>query len=373
MDDLQLGNHHWAANAITDCIAQGIRQTRGTDCCSACREHHEIDMGWLKHKEMNRKPGTPGVFIILADATGSISPVNKRRIRDEAEQILRQHPGAKLWAFGTSVCDITNDPSRLNSSIYECFAGLDLDKDQLHGTYIGRALAEAAKLNPERVAVLSDGGTEDRSLLLRTADSMTGTIDAYYCHPRREEYQLEHYFISADEMWRRYSRGANKGLMQELARRGGGRFSDYPSRDGIYTDFGIREATPMAYERKVFMTGPAVNIQAPQGEVHRVVRRIDVYHDTEIHHHHGETSHVHHGEPGSVDIEAGRAQVSVSRPDGLHIEHHEAPAPSRSLLRTLFLGPARVKDRGELKEAPALQGPSEQPMQIAYFGKQKVS
>lgn len=340
---------------------------RGTDCCTACREHHEIDMRWLKHKEMDRKPGTPGVFIILADATGSISPVNKRRIRDEAEHIIRRHPTARLWAFGKSACDITRDPSRLDGSIYECFAGLDLDKDQLHGTYIGRALAEAAKLRPERVAVLSDGGTEDRSLLLRTADSMTGTIDAYYCHPRREEYQLEHYFISSDEMWRRYSRGANKSLMQELARRGGGRFSDYPSRDGIYTDFGIREEQ-MSRQREIYSTGPAVSIQAPQGEVHRVVRRIDVYHDTEIHNHHGEMREYHHGEPGSVEIKSAPSQVSVTRPDGFHIEHHEAPAPSRSLIRTLFLGPGRVKDRGALQIAPS----NEQPMQIEYYSKEKV-
>jgi len=370
MDDLQLGNHHWAANAVTDCIAQGIRHTRGTDCCTACRKHYEIDMGWLKHKEMDRKPGTPGVFIILADATGSISPVNKRRIRDEAEQILRQHPSAKLWAFGTSVCDITHDPSRLNGSIYECFAGLDLDKDQLHGTYIGRALAEAAKLNPERVAVLSDGGTEDRSLLLRIADSMTGTIDAYYCHPRREEYQLEHYFVSADEMWRRYSRGANKSLMQDLARRGGGRFAEYPAQ-GIHCEV---KDTSMSHQRKVFAFGPQVDIQAPQNEVHRVTRRIDIYHDTEIHNHHGETREFTHGEPDRVSIEAGRAQVSVNRPDGYHIEHHEAPEPARGLWKTLLLGPGRSSYRGELKSAPALPAPTDQSVRmIAHFSKDKVA
>lgn len=328
-------------------------------------------MGWLKHKEMDRKPGTPGVFIILADATGSISPINKRRIGEEAAIILRQHPGAKLWAFGTSVCDITNDPSRLNSSIYECFAGLDLDKDQLHGTYIGRALAEAAKLRPERVAVLSDGGTEDRSLLLRTADSMTGTIDAYYCHPRREEYQLEHHFISSDTLWRRYSSGANKSLMQELARRGGGRFAEYPTQ-GIYTDHGIREAH-VGHQRKIFTFGPQVDIQAPQNEVHRVTRRIDIYHDTEIHNHHGETREFTHGEPERVSIEAERARVSVNRPGGYHVEHHEAPEPPRSLMKTLLFGPGRSSYRGELKSAPSLPAPAEQPMRaIAYFSKDKV-
>lgn len=328
-------------------------------------------MGWLKHKDMDRKPGTPGVFIILADATGSISPVNKRRIAEEAEQILRRHPSARLWAFGTSVCDITADPSRLNWTIHECFAGLDLDKDNQRGTYIGHALAQAAKLNPERVAILSDGGTEDRSLLLRTADNMTGTIDAYYCHPRREEYQLEHQVISADRLWRRFSSGADKGLMQELARRGRGRFAEYPAQ-GIFTDHGIREAN-VGHQRKIFTFGPQVDIQAPQNEVHRVVRRIDIFEDTEIHYHKGETREIHADEPETIGIKAGQAEVIVKRPDGYRIEHHEAPEPPRGLWKTLFLGPGLSSYRGELKEAPALPAPTETPMRMsAHFSKDKV-
>lgn len=330
-------------------------------------------MGWLTATAKDRRPGTPGVVIILADATGSISPANKRRISAEAEQIVHRIPGARLWAFGTSVCDITSEPGRLTHSIWECFDGLDLDKFNTQGTYIGRALAKAAALNPERTIVLSDGGTEDKSLLLRTADSMTGDIDAYYCHPRREEYQLDHHFMSSDALWRHYSRGADRGLMQELARRGGGRCFDYPTQNGIYTDYGIRDAQPMSHQRKIFSFGPQVDIQAPQNEVHRITRRIDVYHDTEIHNHHGETREFTHGEPEKINIEAGQAQVSVNRAEGYRIEHHEAPEPPRGLLKTLLLGPGRSSYRGELKSAPALPAPTEQPMRaIAYFSKTPV-
>lgn len=333
-------------------------------------------MGWLTPRTADRRPGTPGVIILLADATGSISPVNKRRIRSEAEAILRRVPGSRLWAFGTVAVDITSDPSRLDGSISECFAGLDLDRDNQRGTYIGRALAQASKLRPERTIVLSDGGTEDRWAMMRTADDMTGAIDAYYCHPRRDEYQLEHHFISSDALWRRYSQGASKSTMQELARRGGGRFSEYPSADGIYTDYGIRDAIPMGHERKVFVGGPTFNIEAPQNEVHRVTRRIDVMHDTEVHHHYGEAQHIHHGEAEAIDIQSGQAQINVARPEGQRIEHHQAPEPPRSLLRTIFLGPGKSQYRGELQSAPArpsLPAPGgQQAMAISYFSKTKV-
>lgn len=328
-------------------------------------------MGWLTPSTMTRRPGTPGVIVILADATGSISPVNKAHISTETLAITQQFPGCRLWAFGTDVVDITSEPSRLQHSMPECFARLDLNKDGQEGTYIGRALAQAAKLNPERTIVLSDGGTQDRSLMLRTADSMTGVIDAYYCHPRREEFHLVNYFVTADELWRRYSCGADKSAMQELARRGGGRCFDYPT-SGIYTDFGIRDAQPMGHQRKVFIGGPTVNIEAPQGEVRRVVRRIDIYHDTEIHNHHGETREFHHGEPETIDIQSGPAQINFHRQEGFNAVEHHAPEPPRSLLKTLFLGPGKAQYRGELRSAPSLPAPTEQPVQqIAYFSKTK--
>lgn len=340
-------------------------------------------MGWLTPTTMTRRPGTPGVIVIVADVTASISPANKRRISDEASAIMREHPGARLLAFGTRVVDITSRPEELTRhTLWECFENGGLNTNMAafrrskgnEGTLAGKALAVAATFNPERTALLSDGGTADRDLLLRTADTMTGAIDAYYCHPRREEFSLEHHFISAEDMWRHFSRGADRATMQELARRGGGRCFDYPTKSGIYTDYGIRDSLPMGHQRKVFVAGPTVNINAPQGEVRRVVRRIDVYHDTEIHNHYGETSEFHHGEPDTIDIESGQAQINFHRQEGFNVVEHQALEPPRGLLKTLLLGPGRSQYRGELRDAPALPAPTEQPMQqIAYFSKSKVT
>lgn len=329
-------------------------------------------MGWLSPRTMDRRPGTPGVVVILADVSDSISPVNKRRIAGEVAPILAQNPNARLIAFAYRPLDITHNPV-LDLPIWECRAtGSDTLAGNI-GTYIGRALAEAAKLNPERTIVLSDGGTADKAEMLRIADSMTGRIDCYFCAPRREEYALENYLHTPDQMYRIYTSGIDKGAMQELARRGGGTFGDYPTRDGIYSDYGIRDAQQMSYERSYFPKAPQVNIQAPQNEVHRVVRRIDVYHDTEVHHHHGETRHIQNGEAEAIEIQAAQAQVSVSRPDGYHIEHHEAPAPTRGLLGTLLLGPARpqAQYRGELKGAQNALPAANQPLAISYFSKSK--
>lgn len=333
----------------------------------------EADMGWLSPKAMQRRPGNPGVVRILADVSASISPANKSRILNEVLPILSSNRQARLIAFSYRTFDITNDPSQLVMPLWECHAGEGDYCPGNVGTFIGRALSVAAQDNPEDTYVLSDGGTADKAELFRIADSMTGRIHAFFCEPKRDEYMLENYFATPDEMYRAYTKGIDKGVMQELARRGGGRFDVYPTQGGIYSDYGLREALPMGFERKVFVGGPRVNIEAPQNEVHRVTRRIDVMHDTEIHHHYGDAEHIHHGGPGTIDIQAGHAQVSVNRPEGYHIEHHEAPEPPRSLWKTLLLGPPKSQYRGELKEAPSLPAPDAKPMQaIAYFSKSKV-
>lgn len=147
-----------------------------------------------------------------------------------------------------------------------------------------------------------------------------------------------------------------------------------------YNDFGIKDAhigrqQPM--RRPTYIPGPQVNIQAPQTEVHRIVRDVHVYHQDRIHHHHGEPEHIHVGQQSPIDIQSGPAQINVQRPDGFLIQHHEAPVPPRSLWATMLLGPAKAPQqslpapqeryRGQLQaQAPqgprALPRPSEQPI-----------
>src|SRR5688572_32007343 len=227
-------------------------------------------MGWLTPQVMQRRPGTPGVIFILADVTSSISQKNRSRICGEAMTILGRMPHARLLAFGERVVDITRDPSQMTQhTLWDCFdyqkwsqAGADWKRrNGTEGTFIGKALAVAAQSNPEATIVLSDGGTADKNEMFRIADGMTGVIHAYYCEPRRDEYELETYFSSEEEMWRYYSKGADKGAMQELARRGGGAFEVYPSQKGIYIDYGLREFPRMDNRRR--FGGGNINIQGP--------------------------------------------------------------------------------------------------------------
>lgn len=146
---------------------------------------------------------------------------------------------------------------------------------------------------------------------------------------------------------------------------------------GRYSDFGIRDARQQPMRRPHYIHGPQVNIQAPQTEVHRIVRDVHVYHQDRIHHHHGEAEHIHVGQQAPIDIQSGPAQVNVQRPEGFRIQHHEAPVPPRGLIGTLLFGPAKAPQqalpapqeqyRGQLQaQAPqgprALPRPSEQPI-----------
>jgi hypothetical protein len=374
-ESLQLGDHHWAGSGLSDCRAHNPNAVRGTDCCTACKEHHEIDMGWLEPRATERRPGTPGVFIILADVSGSISRPNRRRIASEAAAIIARDPRARLIAFGSATLDITHDPSLLYGvTLWECFPGVDFDGPSGtpgKGTYIGRALAYAAQFAPERTAVLSDGGTADRRDMLRIAGSMTGSIDAYYCHPVRSEFDLEHHFISADKLWRLYSKDANKGVMQELAQRGGGRFSAYPSEQGIYLDTGIRDTQAMSQTR-YFPKGGNVHIDGPAARTERVYEDIKIIRQRRITVEDAPDLYIDNSAPDDAHIQLAPSNVTYD--SGPAIETHHKP---RSLAMTLLLGPRREKHRGELKAAPSaptLPAPSDQPLIVtSHFSKSKVA
>lgn len=367
-ESLELGRHHWAENVgpmpETDCIKSGLRTERGTDCCAACRKHNEIDMGWLEPTKKTIRPGVPGVVVILTDATGSISPVNKKRISSEVSQIISRNPRALVLAFGKNVVDITSDPSRLTGPLWECHEGSDWGGDNNawrrskggEGTYLGKALEMAARLNPSSTKVLSDGGTADKALMFSVADRMTGTIDAFFCEPRREEFDLEHHFISADELWSFYSRGADMKAMQELARRGGGTFDVYPSKRGIYSDYGIREGH---MDRRRF-GGGNVNIQGPGRRSVKLEEHIDIYHERVIHHHRMEDRHEGDATPHDTNLDFAPAQVNYQERKSEEIVF----APKRGALPA-FLGwlahgskgqqalpSPQAQYRGELGSAP---------------------
>lgn len=353
----------------------GIRNERGTDCCDACRKHNEIDMGWLTPNETQRRPGTPGVIRILCDVTPSVSHKNRCRIHGEALGILSAYPQAKIYAFGQFVKDITRDPSQMTQpTLWDCFDLSTWEQDSAkwkrrngtEGTYLGRALAVAAKDNPSDTIVLSDGGTADKDEMFRIADRMTGNIHAFFCEPRREEFQLENYYATPDEMWSYYTRGADKRVMQELARRGGGEFDVYPRPNGKYIDYGIRDFRGEQRMRRpmpggnVVINGPGVQRHVVYEDHHIVRQRRFFYED-------GKDEHIDNTRPPE-DVTINMEPTQVQYREGQAIEHHHKP---QGLLDWIIRGsqpqalPQREQNRGELRalpqpsSAPALPPPAQ--------------
>lgn len=311
---------------------------------------------WLTGSEKSFAQGKPGLCVILVDTSGSMED-HLAGLDQALKTALATFPNARVFKFAMDVVEMT---SFHNPHIRGC-------------TNLNVALQKASNLRPSKTVVISDGVPDDANSALQTADHMAGTIDALW----------------TTVAGRSDAREA-RNFMQSLARRGRGQMRQMSvdnqgglfraieasvlSAPQIYSDHGIRDSLPMGHQRKVFVAGPTVNINAPQGEVRRVVRRIDVYHDTEIHNHYGETSEFHHGEPDTIDIESGQAQINFHRQEGFNVVEHQALEPPRALWKTLLLGPGRSQYRGELRDAPALPAPTEQPMQqIAYFSKSKVA
>ena len=340
-------------------------------------------MSWLSPRAMERRPGTPGRIIILVDATGSVSPVNKARISKEVDGILMRERGARVLAFGTAVVDITSDPSAIKRMIWGCFPGLSDEHDwrksgAIQGTYIGRALAAAAQASPERTIILSDGGAVDKADAFRAADGMTGVIDAYYCHPLREEYDLEHHFISANELWRHYSRGADRSVMQELARRGGGTFEVYPTRAGVYSDYGIREGHSMRQR----MPGGNVYINGPGAQRHVVYEDHYITRQRRFFYEDAPDEHINAQPPQDVHIDMEPTQVQYQQ--GQAIEHHHAPSfwnwmikgapnPPPTALPTPQRGNEEYRGIAQSiparSSAPALPGPAQSPNDATNQGR----
>lgn len=345
-------------------------------------------MGWLAPKEMQRRPGTPGVIVILADVTPSISHANRSRICDEAMKILSARPRARLLAFGERVVDITGNPSRMTEpTLWDCFdwehwgdAGDDWRRrNGTEGTFIGKALAVAAQSNPEETIVLSDGATADKREMFRIADQMTGIIHAYFCEPRREEYQLDTHYATKDEMWSYFSRGADKAAMQELARRGGGTFDIYPSKRGIYSDYGIREGHAMRQK----MPGGNVYINGPGAQRHVIYEDHYITRQRRFFYEDAPDEHVNAQPPQDVHIDMEPTQVQHQQ--GQAVEYHHAP----SFLSWIIKGPPKAQpqalpspQRGNEEyrgvaqavpsptRAPALPAPARSPNGAADEGRQ---
>lgn len=165
-------------------------------------------MLWIKPRTMDRKQGEQDTIVLLADRSGSMSHEAIVKIEAALPAFRRAIPGLRCYTFHADILEIDytrEDPIR---GSYPDQGGTPDWNDLLvmqNTTYLGHCLEQIAKLRPSKTIVMSDGGVEDRRRALRAADRMPGDIDAYFCNAIRHEYE-------------------DMAFMQELARRGRGRF-----------------------------------------------------------------------------------------------------------------------------------------------------
>lgn len=199
-------------------------------------------MFWQTQRVMQRAPGTPGVVVLLADRSTSMSYAALRETAEAIPHFAREIPGLRAFMFHAGLAEAN---LRAAQSLCHAFPSMGAHKSggrYRNSTYLGACLESIAALKPSKTIVLSDGGVADMKRALRAADQMTGDIDAYFCRANNRDWEDE-------------------GFMRDLARRGRGAF---------------------------------VTIQTGTGDIRQVLGQSLIHLLTRIHVHHLPPLHVHH-------------------------------------------------------------------------------
>lgn len=192
---------------------------------------------YIKPTTMRRRPGTPGLTVVLVDITASVPGCYHTSIDLRILEWWKVYPNLRVFSFIYGVDEVTN-PGRYTSVKYArpasppeggAFSGI---LGSACSTYLDRALEYVAAFQPQKTIVFSDGATNNKDRALQIADAMPGCIDAFYCHPYPSAYTDEELTPGAlnvyrqhwskDRMRRYLSKDADYSFMQKLARRGGG-------------------------------------------------------------------------------------------------------------------------------------------------------
>ena len=138
-----------------------------------------------------RHPGTPGVFAIVFDVSGSMCGKEEAAFAALAE-VKQDVPKARIFLFASEAAE-WRPPSR--------------KPDVGGGTCMHYGIEAAAKIQPSKTVIISDGGTEHIHALA-AAEKLTGAIDTLWCYSVRP-------FACKD-----------RDLMIDLARMSGGQARD---------------------------------------------------------------------------------------------------------------------------------------------------
>lgn len=163
---------------------------------------------WLTPRVMERRPGDPSTIVLMVDRSTSMVYSVLQEIYDTIPRFQAAYPGLRLFGFHSEVLEVAR-ADQMMSCYPPCHRGShEKGSNYRNATFHGVCLEQIARLTPAKTIVISDGGCADIERALKAADGMTGAIDAYFCHA----------IITAYE---------NRPFMQELARRGAGRFVQF--------------------------------------------------------------------------------------------------------------------------------------------------
>jgi hypothetical protein len=305
-----------------------------------------MTMEWFHGKRWSRDPGTPGVYVILADASGSMHEI-MRNLEKATRDALRSIPGSRafLWAEWTTEFQ-QRDKFEANVGGY---------------THLAQAIRAIEPLRPEKTIVISDGMPDDVATALQESDRLTGAIDTLLLY-------------RANGSWH----GASREFMEALARRSGGRFHQGSDSDS-WSEIGrqiqksaptsqpIAEELPMEYRLK----SGRVDVQAPPNQVVYVpevieIQRQRVFKETRL-----EDKWIKEAAPDEPVLITAESSTITTHENTQVIEH-------RGLLKSLLFGPARrsaelpapaEQFRGALHSSsatPTLAAPTAEPLLVEY-------
>lgn len=307
---------------------------------------------WFHGKRFARHPGTPGVYVILADTSGSMYGILDR-VEKATRQLMRENKQVRTFLFSSETKEFKGGHWPENPG----------------STDMARAFHDIGHIRPAKIFLISDGGPDDRGKAFEVAEEVTGAIDSLYLFGDNPEYHR-----------------VDRDFMFDIARRTGGQFHEADSRritsGELYQK--LRAAAPTAASRREekpmdlpkefrLQPGSAINVKAPPTQTVYVPEVIEIHKQRVFVEKRLEDKWIKEADVGApVQITSESSAITLQ-------ENHEV-IEHRGFLKSLLLGPARRQEqaalpapgekyRGHLTavpNAPALAAPVREPMLIEH-------
>lgn len=307
---------------------------------------------WFHGKRFARHPGTPGVYVILADTSGSMCGILDQ-VEKATRQLMKENSQARTFLFSNCTKEFTGGHWPENPG----------------GTDMARAFLDIAYIRPAKTFLISDGGPDWPAKTFEAADGVTGAIDSLWLSTGYPEYHQR-----------------NRDFMREIARRSGGRFHEADGQRLTSGDLHrkLRQAEPAPASRQEeqpmdlpkefrLQPGSAINVKAPPTQTVYVPEVIEIHKQRVFVERRMDDKWIKEDDIGApVQITSESSAVTLQ-------ENHEV-IEHRGFLKSLLFGPTRRQEQAALPapgekyrrhltatpDAPALAAPVREPMLIEH-------